>query len=117
MDVLLFATRVALALVFAVAGFTKLRDRPGTEKALADFGVAPRFAKPIASLLPFAEFATGLLLMFGGTAWWGSLAALVLLLIFTIAIAYNLRKGRRLDWNCFSKLHFAPTRRSTFARS
>ena len=81
MDGLLLVTRMTLALVFAVAGFTKLVDRYGTEKAAADFGVPPPFARPIATLLPLAEFAAALLLMFRGTAWWGSLLALALLLL------------------------------------
>ena len=117
MDVLILVARMALALVFAIAGFTKLVDRPGTEKAVADFGVSPRFAKPVASLLPFAEFAAALLLMFRGTVWWGVLAALALLLIFTIAIAYNLWKGRRPDCNCFGQLQSAPIGWSTLARN
>lgn len=46
MEMLLLVTRIALSLVFAVAGFTKLVDRPGREKASVDFGVPIRFAKP-----------------------------------------------------------------------
>jgi peroxiredoxin/uncharacterized membrane protein YphA (DoxX/SURF4 family) len=117
MDVLLFAARIALALVFAVAGFTKLVDRSGTKKVVADFGVPLRFAKPIATLLPFAEFAAALLLIFSRTAWWGSLLALALLLIFTTAISYNLWKGRRPDCNCFGQLHSAPIGKSTLVRN
>ena len=117
MDVLILVARIALALIFAVAGYTKLVDRLGTEKAVADFGVPLRFARPIATLLPFAEFAAALLLIFSRTAWWGSLLALALLLIFTIAISYNLWKGRRPDCNCFGQLHSAPIGRSTLVRN
>jgi peroxiredoxin/uncharacterized membrane protein YphA (DoxX/SURF4 family) len=117
MDVLIFATRMALALVFAVAGFTKLADRPGTEKAVIDFGAPQRFARPVATLLSFAEFAAALLLMFRGTARWGSFIALALLLIFTLAISYNLWKGRRPDCNCFGQLHSAPIGRGTLVRN
>jgi uncharacterized membrane protein YphA (DoxX/SURF4 family)/peroxiredoxin len=117
MDVLLLVARMALALVFALAGFTKLRDRSETEKAVGDFGVPLRFARPIATLLPFAEFAAALLLVFSRTAWWGSLLALALLLIFTTAISYNLWKGRRPDCNCFGQLHSAPIGRSTLVRN
>ena len=108
MDALILVALIALALVFAIAGFAKLRDCPGTEKAVADFGVPLWFAKPIATVLPLAEFAAALLLMFRRTAGWGSLIVLALLLIFTIAISYNLWKGRRPDCNCFGQLHSAP---------
>src|SRR5689334_6654681 len=108
MYALIILLRVALTLMFAIAGFTKFADRAGTEKAVVDFGAPQRFARPVATLLPFAEFATALLLMFRGTAWWGSLASLALLLVLTIAISYNLWKGRRPDCNCFGQLHSAP---------
>jgi uncharacterized membrane protein YphA (DoxX/SURF4 family)/peroxiredoxin len=117
MAVLLLGARIALALVFAVAGFTKLRDRPGTEKAVTEFGAPLKFAKPIATLLPFAEFTAALLLLLSKTAWVGSLAALALLLIFTIAISYNLWKGRRPACNCFGQLSSAPIGRSTLVRN
>jgi hypothetical protein len=64
-------TCMALALVFAVAVFTKLVDRPDTEKAIAEFGVPPRFAKPMATAFPLAEFVAAFLLMFRRTAGWG----------------------------------------------
>jgi uncharacterized membrane protein YphA (DoxX/SURF4 family)/peroxiredoxin len=117
MGILLLVARLALALVFAVAGFTKLVDRAGTEKAVTDFGVPIRFAVSVAILLPLAEFAAAFLLMFTRTAWWGSLLALALLLIFTTAISYNLWKGRRPDCNCFGQLHSSPIGWSTLVRN
>ena len=117
MDTLILVVRMALATVFAVAGFTKLVDRAGTEKAITDFGVPLRFAQSAATVLPLAEFTAALLLMLRGTAWWGSILGLALLLIFTIAISYNLWKGRRPDCNCFGQLHSAPIGWSTLARN
>ncbi len=43
--------------------------------------------------------------------------ALALLLTFTIAISYNLWKGRRPDCNCFGQLHSASIGRGTLARN
>jgi peroxiredoxin/uncharacterized membrane protein YphA (DoxX/SURF4 family) len=117
MDVLILVVRLALALLFAVAAYTKLRDRPGTKKAVIDFGVPQSFATPVAALLPFAEFAAALLLMFRVTAWWGALLGLALLLIFTTAISYNLWKGRQPDCNCFGQLHSTPIGWSTLVRN
>ena len=110
MDALIFLARLALALVFAIAGYTKLVDRPGTEKAVADFGVPLPFARPLTMVLPVAEFAVAFLLLFKTTAWWVSLSALALLLIFISAITYNLWKGRRPDCNCFGQLPATNTR-------
>jgi hypothetical protein len=50
MAVLLLGTRLALVTVSAVAGFTKFVDRPGTQKAVADFGIPFQFARPIATI-------------------------------------------------------------------
>ena len=57
MDMLLLGTRLALALVFAVASFSKLADRPGSIKALVDFGLPLRFAKPMALVVTLDQHA------------------------------------------------------------
>jgi DoxX len=53
---LLFA-RLLLAVVFLLAGLAKLADRPGSQKALRDFGVPEALARPMGLVLPIAEIA------------------------------------------------------------
>jgi uncharacterized membrane protein YphA (DoxX/SURF4 family) len=57
LDVLLFVARMAIALVFAIAGFSKLTNRAGTEKAVVDFSISLPIAKPIALVVTLNQHA------------------------------------------------------------
>lgn len=114
---LLLGARILLALVFVVAGVSKLLDRPGSRRALSDFGVAPRLVAGGAILLPLVEIATAAGLVSPASAQWGALAALVLLLGFIGGIINALRKGEAPDCHCFGQIHSAPVGRATLARN
>ena len=109
--------RIVLAVVFATAGAGKLLDLAGSRRAVAEFGVPERLAGPAGTLLPFAEIATAVLLLFPPTAQWGGLAALVLLLGFIAGIANAMSHGQAPDCHCFGQLHSAPAGRGTLARN
>ena len=117
MVALALIARLVLAAVFAVAGATKLADRPGTRKAAVDFGAPERFAAPIAVLLPLAELAVAALLVFPSTAVAGAVGALALLALFTVAISASLLRGQAPDCHCFGQLHSAPASWKTLARN
>jgi thiol-disulfide isomerase/thioredoxin/uncharacterized membrane protein YphA (DoxX/SURF4 family) len=104
MDVLLALGRLVLMVVFLAAGVAKLLDRPGAQRAVADFGVPSVLAKPLAILLPVAEIAVALALAPVVTAWWGAVGALALLVFFIVAIAANLARGRRPACHCFGQI-------------
>lgn len=106
-----------LALVFATAGVAKLLDRPGSRSSLAGFGVPVRVLPLVALLLPVLELAIAISLIPPGSARWGALAALLLLLGFVAGIANALRRGQAPDCHCFGQLHSAPAGRSTLARN
>ena len=55
MDGVSILARVSLAVVFALAGVTKLADRTGSIKSLGEFGLPPALARPVALLLPVLE--------------------------------------------------------------
>ena len=114
---LAIATRLVLAAVFAVAATAKLRDRKGTRTAIANFGVPGRFAGAVAIALPAAELAVAGLLIPARTAAFGAVGALVLLAIFSVAIAWNLAHGRTPDCHCFGQLHSAPAGWRALARN
>src|SRR5687767_4187066 len=116
-ETLALIARLVLAAVFAVAGATKLADRPGTRKAAVDFGAPERFAAPIAVLLPLAELAVAALLVFPSTAVAGAVGALALLALFTVAISASLLRGQAPDCHCFGQLHSAPASWKTLARN
>jgi hypothetical protein len=58
--------------------------------------------------LPAAELAVAVALIVGPSAWFGALAAVVLLLVFVVAIAAALARGSSADCHCFGQL---PARR------
>jgi peroxiredoxin/uncharacterized membrane protein YphA (DoxX/SURF4 family) len=117
MDSLLLIARLVLAGVFVLAGASKLADRKGSREAVADFGVPAVLAAPLGLLLPVTELIVAGALIPASTAWWGALGALVLLLVFVVAITYNLARGRTPECRCFGQLHSAPAGWKTLARN
>jgi methylamine dehydrogenase accessory protein MauD len=112
----LLAFRVLLAAVFAVAAAAKL-GRPGAvSQTLVRFGL-PSFLAPAAVMLAIAEAVVAVGLLSARYAWPASLAALVMLAAFTVAIAVQLAQGRRPECNCFGSVHAKPIGRSTLLRN
>jgi uncharacterized membrane protein YphA (DoxX/SURF4 family)/thiol-disulfide isomerase/thioredoxin len=106
-----------LAAVLATAGVAKLRDRAGSRDAIAGFGVPASLAAPLALIVPVAELSAALALVAGPARTWGALGALVLLVGFSVAIAWNLARGRTPDCHCFGQLHSSPAGPRTLARN
>lgn len=117
LDTALLIARLVLALVFAVAGASKLADRAGSRRAVTDFGLPTSLAAPLAILLPLAELAVAAALIPASTAWWGALGALALLLAFVAGISLNLARGNQPECHCFGQLHSAPAGWRTLARN
>ena len=95
---------ILLAVVFLSAGVAKIRSVDTLEGVVQNFRVLPaRLARPFALVLPPAEIAIAAALAVPATRAYGAAAATALLLIFTVAIAINLARGRReIDCGCFS---------------
>lgn len=117
MSSIVMLARLLLVLVFLVAGVAKLIDLKGSQQALRDFGVPDRFARPSGVLLPLSELTVALALILPATVWSGAVAALALLLLFVVGIAYNLVQGRQPECHCFGQLHSAPAGWSTLIRN
>jgi uncharacterized membrane protein YphA (DoxX/SURF4 family)/peroxiredoxin len=115
-DVLVIA-RLCLAAVFLVAGVAKLADRPGTRQALANFDVPAHLTDPFVLLLPLAELAAAIALMFPTTARWGAAGGLLLLALFVAGLTRVLRRGEAPDCHCFGQLHSKPASWMTVARN
>ena len=110
-------TRVALAVVFAVAGLEKLRNREGTRQMLGAFGVPARLTRVVGFTLPLAELAVTVLLLPARTALYGAVGALALLGLFSAAIAWNLAHGRKPECHCFGQIHSEPVGWRTLGRN
>jgi peroxiredoxin/uncharacterized membrane protein YphA (DoxX/SURF4 family) len=117
MSLVFVFSRLLLCAVFLAAGFAKLADLPGSRQAMRDFGVPAKLADLFGLLLPLAELAVAVALVLSLTAWWGTVGALALLLIFVAGIGYNLAQGRTPDCHCFGQLYSAPAGWSTLIRN
>ncbi len=117
MDLVLLAARVVLAVVFLVAGVAKLADLVGSRQAMTGFGIPAPLAGLFGTLLPFGELAAAILLIPLATAWWGSVAALTLLLLFIAGIGVSMARGQAPDCHCFGQLHSEPVGWPTLARN
>jgi peroxiredoxin/uncharacterized membrane protein YphA (DoxX/SURF4 family) len=113
----LVSARLVLSLTFLVAAAAKLVDPAGGRQALANFGVGPRAAPVLAIALPLAELTVAIALIPVRLAWFGAVGALIMLLIFAVAISANLMLGRKPDCRCFGQLHSTPVGWSTLARN
>ncbi len=109
--------RIALALVFAVAGAAKLFDRAGSRRALVEFGAPERLAAPLGLLLPLAELGIAVALLPTVSARYAAAFGAALLGVFTVAIGVALVRGRKPDCHCFGQLHSAPAGWGTLARN
>src|SRR5262245_31980370 len=117
MDIFLLVARLFLAVIFAMAGFSKLTDLNGSRKAISDFGLPGWLANPLGVFLPIAELITAILLLPVAWSWWGGLSSFILLLAFVIGITINLALGRKPDCHCFGQIHSEPVGWPTLLRN
>ena len=95
---------LALAVLFAVAAYHKLTDRLRFEAQLAEYDLLPAATVPSAVFLLIAAEAVSALLLLWRTGWtYAAIAAATLLLVYGVAIAINLVRGRsHIDCGCGS---------------
>jgi thiol-disulfide isomerase/thioredoxin/uncharacterized membrane protein YphA (DoxX/SURF4 family) len=114
---LVVSLRCLLAVVFAVAATGKLLDLDGSRRALEEFGVRPRFARAGGVALPIAELTVAVTLLIAPTARWGAAGALVLLVVFMVAVARAMAQGRAPECHCFGQIHSEQAGASTLVRN
>jgi peroxiredoxin len=114
---MLVILRLALSATFGVAAVTKFLDQDGARAAVKNFGAPSRFANAIAVLLPAVELSIAIGLLLSSFVWSSALAALLLLVLFVVAIGYNLKQGRTHDCHCFGQLYSRPLGWPTLARN
>lgn len=99
------AGRFVLALVFLIAGASKLSAPGDVEKAVREYGLLPpRLVAPVAATLPAAEVLGAVLLLLGIFPQGVALAMAVALLVFASAMGINLIRGRVVDCGCFGRV-------------
>lgn len=107
--------RVALSVVFLVAGSSKLRF-PGFKRIVEAAGIPAKHAGGVATALPRLEIACALLLALGIAVRDVSVLTLAVLVAFTAVVALNLGRGASFDCGCFGSLS-APIGWSTVGRN
>jgi uncharacterized membrane protein YphA (DoxX/SURF4 family) len=117
MEFALLGTRLLLAVVFATAATTKLRDGAGFRTSLVAFGVPAALGSVLGIAVPLAEFLTAVLLLPGELAPAGAAAAVSLLTVFTLAVLVNLAGGRAPECRCFGRAEAAPIGPATLVRN
>jgi peroxiredoxin len=117
MGTVALGARILLVLVFGTAAVGKFADQPGTRRALADFGAPNGSLKPLGLLLPMAELATAVALLFQPSARWGALSAAILFVVFVAGIARAMARGEAPDCHCFGQISSSPAGARTLARN
>ncbi|MGZ3406334.1 MAG: MauE/DoxX family redox-associated membrane protein [Polyangia bacterium] len=100
---LTLAARLALGALFVVAGALKLGDPTAFATEIANYRFLPELAPWLAVTLPAVEIVVGAALIVGPLPWRraASLAAMGLLVMFTVAIVHVVRAGINVECGCF----------------
>jgi peroxiredoxin/uncharacterized membrane protein YphA (DoxX/SURF4 family) len=117
MTLIIALIRLALSVIFGIAGVTKLLDQKGTREAVENFGAPKSLAPAIALVLPLVELAIAAGLLFNTSVWWAALAALLVLGLFIAAIGVNLARGNTPECHCFGQLYSRPLGWPTLVRN
>jgi putative oxidoreductase len=100
----LFA-RLCVAGVFIASSVGKLMDKPGTEASMSRYPFLPAGSgKLIANVFPFIELAVGVMLLLGLFTRLAAFAALLLFVLFTGLIIYDLTHSQNSSCHCFGRL-------------
>ncbi|HZS75288.1 MAG TPA: MauE/DoxX family redox-associated membrane protein [Ktedonobacteraceae bacterium] len=104
----MFSTVIAcyslLGIIFLRSGIGKMFFWDSLPDTIAEYQLLPKsLVKPVAYILPFVELFSGIWLFTGMNLLFAAGLATILLFVFTIAIAINLARGRRIQCHCFGK--------------
>jgi len=99
---LLLAGRIVLAFVFLYAAFFKISNPEAFAQSISNYRLLPfPLINIFAIAIPWIEFVTAILLLFGIAVRENSLIISSLLLIFIFAIGISLIRGLNIDCGCF----------------
>jgi len=95
-------TQIALGIFFVVAALPKIADPPSFAHMVYNYRLLPGpLVNPASLTMPWAELLMGVALICG--IWRRTAASLVgaLLVVFIVAISFNLLRGNAIDCGCF----------------
>ena len=103
MSALVLVARLAIGALFVVAGALKLVDPTAFATEIANYRFFAELAPWLAVTLPAIEIVVGGALLVGPARWRraAALAAVGLLVMFTVAIVHVVHAGINVDCGCF----------------
>jgi uncharacterized membrane protein YphA (DoxX/SURF4 family) len=102
----LLLLRLLLALVFIFAAVEKIAAPGNFAVSIANYKLLPaEFINIPATVIPWIELISGLLLLFGISVKENSAIITFLLIVFTIAIIISLFRGLNIDCGCFGTIY------------
>ena len=96
--------RIALGVVFVVAGASKVASGPAWPRQAAQLGARPALARAV----PWFELIVGALVVVGIARPWPAIVAFAALLLFTGVLVRALRRGQRPPCACFGAWSASP---------
>jgi uncharacterized membrane protein YphA (DoxX/SURF4 family) len=94
--------RAGLGVMFLFSSYPKLRDLAGFSLVVQQYGILPDpLVTPFAYALPFGEFLLGVMLLVGLFTRLAAFGGAGLMVVFIIAISYNLAIGNSPECGCF----------------
>ena len=117
MELGLLIFRLFLAGIFGLAGFAKLADLAGSQKAVGDFGVPSSLTGIVSVVLPIIEITIAVVLLFPEISWFGAVGSAMLLTLFVAGMAYQIAKGNAPDCHCFGQIYSEPVGKASLIRN
>ena len=108
--------QLALGAIFIAAALPKITDPPSFAHMIYNYRILPAQLVNIAALvMPWLEILAGLALVIG--VWKGAARNIIaaMLLVFIVAIAFNLARGNAIDCGCFDVSAAGKTPEEQFA--
>ena len=89
-------------MVFVAAALPKIADPPAFAHMIYNYRMVPgALVNALALVMPWIELVVGILLIVGVWRREAALVAVLLLLVFLVAIGWNLARGHAVDCGCF----------------
>jgi methylamine utilization protein MauE len=103
-NTLIWLIKITLPATFTLAATAKLRDPKRAREALLGFGIPEPATRPTLTALILVELTIAVLLAYPPTQPTGAIGATAILAVFTLAIVWQLLRGRRPACACFGAL-------------
>ncbi len=105
----LFVARFVVGIVFIIASIDKIAAADAFAASVHAYELVPDFLVNAAALvIPWLELLCGIFLIVGFKVRASALVILILLVVFTSAMAIALMRGLTIDCGCFGKEHASP---------